>query len=168
MKTSPDTDPATAQRPRGCTNLKLRRLSRTVARSYDADLRDLGLNGAQYALLSAVVKLAPAAPAALSQVLGLDPSTLTRTLRSLAEAGWIEAAPGADARSRPVQPTPAGAALRTQAQQRWKRSQERINRVLGAERVAALHALLDDCTDRLDAAAAAVAPEDDHARQPRH
>jgi hypothetical protein len=32
--------------PRGCTNLKLRRLSRTVARGYDADMRPLGLTGA--------------------------------------------------------------------------------------------------------------------------
>ena len=46
--------------PRGCTNLKLRRLSRTVARLYDAEMRPLGLNGAQYALLSHVVRLGPA------------------------------------------------------------------------------------------------------------
>jgi len=147
--------------PRGCTNLKLRRLSRTVARGYDAEMRPLGLSDTQYALLSHVVRLGPVAPGALAQALGLDPSTLTRTLRPLVEAGWVaELAPDAraDRRSRPLVATPAGSALRAQAQQRWRASQERLNQVLGPGRVAALHALLDECTALLDAAARPAGP----------
>ncbi len=141
--------------PKGCTNLKLRRLARTVARGYDADVRPVGLTEAQYGLLSHVVKLGPIAPGALAQAMGLDPSTLTRNLRAMVDAGWVaEAAAGdrADRRTRPLVATPAGVALRAQAQQRWRVSQERINRVLGPERVVALHALLDECSALLDAA----------------
>jgi DNA-binding MarR family transcriptional regulator len=142
--------------PRGCTNLKLRRLSRTVARGYDADMRPLGLTGAQYALLSHVVKLGPVSPGVLSSTMGLDPSTLTRNLQALQAAGWVVQAPGPDARSRQLVATEAGRALRTQAQQRWRVSQERINQVLGPERVTALHALLDECAALLD-----TAPQED-------
>lgn len=138
--------------PRGCTNLKLRRLSRAVSRWYDEDVRSLGLKGSQYSLLSHVVKLAPVQPGALAQAMGLDASTLTRNLRPLLAAGWVAMQPGSDARSRLVVATPAGAALREQAQRRWRASQERINHTLGPERVVALHALLDDCTALLMAA----------------
>jgi DNA-binding MarR family transcriptional regulator len=138
--------------PRGCTNLKLRRLSRTVSRWYDEDVRSLGLKGSQYALLSHVVKLGPVQPGALARTMGLDASTLTRNLRPLLEAGWVAITPGPDARSRLVAATPAGAALRDQAQRRWRASQERINHTLGPARVVALHALLDECTALLLAA----------------
>jgi DNA-binding MarR family transcriptional regulator len=141
-----------AEAPRGCTNLKLRRLSRAVSRWYDEDVRSLGLKGSQYALLSHVVKLGPLQPGTLARALGLDASTLTRNLRPLIEAGWVELNPGPDARSRLVVATPAGTALREQAQRRWRQSQERINLALGPARVVALHALLDECTALLLAA----------------
>ena len=137
---------AAAPVPRGCTNLKLRRLSRAVSRWYDEDVRSLGLKGSQYALLSHVVKLGPLQPGALARALGLDASTLTRNLRPLIVAGWVELNAGPDARSRLVVATPAGTVLREQAQRRWRQSQERINQALGPARVVALHALLDECT----------------------
>ncbi len=145
-------------RPQGCTNFKLRRLSRTVARGYDAGMRELGLTGAQYSLLSHVIKLGSVAPGALAAALGLDASTLTRNVQALMQAGWVTQEPGPDGRSRRVAATPAGQALRAQAQQRWRASQEHINRVLGAERVIALHALLDECNALLDEAAAGTEP----------
>lgn len=141
-----------APAPRGCTNLKLRRLSRAVSRWYDEDVRNLGLKGSQYALLSHVVKLGPLQPGALARALGLDASTLTRNLRPLIDAGWVALNPGPDARSRLVVATPAGTALREQAQRRWRQSQERVNLALGPARVVALHALLDECTALLLAA----------------
>lgn len=145
--------------PRGCTNLRLRRLSRTVSRAYDADLRDLGLTGAQYALLSHALKLAPVAPGALAQAMGLDPSTLTRNLKALVAGGWLAQEAGPDARSRRIVPTEAGLALRREARVRWQRSQAHLEAVLGADRVVALHALLDECAALLEAAEAPPAIE---------
>lgn len=143
---------AAAAVPRGCSNLKLRRLARAVSRWYDEDLRGLGLKGSQYALLSHVIKLAPVQPGALARAMGLDASTLTRNLRPMLDAGWLALQPGADGRSRLVVATPAGVALRAQAQRRWRVSQERVNSVLGPQRVLALHTLLDECTALMAAA----------------
>jgi DNA-binding MarR family transcriptional regulator len=139
--------------PRGCTNLKLRRLARTVSRAYDADMRELGLSDAQYSLLAHVVRLGPVLPSALAQALGLDRSTLSRSLAPLVAAGWVEEAPASertDRRSRPLVATASGQALRLEAQARWKQSQLRLNAALGPERVVALHALLDECSALLD------------------
>jgi DNA-binding MarR family transcriptional regulator len=138
-------------RPEGCTNFKLKRLSRAVARRYDEDLRELGMSGEQYSLLSAALRLAPVRPGVLARHLSLDPSTLTRTLRPLVEGGWLTFGPGLDARSRLIEATPLAAELRENAKACWRVSQQRLNALLGAERVAALHALLDECSALLEA-----------------
>ena len=88
--------------PQGCTNLKLRQLVRGVTRLYDAEMAPTGLKTTQYSLLSGVLKLAPVRPGDLARALRLEPSTLTRNLRPLVAAGWIELGAGTDARSRMV------------------------------------------------------------------
>ncbi len=137
-------------RPLGCTNLKLRQLGRVVARHYEAYLAEVGLKGTQYSLLSGVVKLGPIRPGDLARAMKLDASTLTRNLQPLIDRGWVEAGPGDDARSRLVSATPAGRDKRAEAQRAWKRAQLALNERLGDARVARLHALLDDCLERLD------------------
>ncbi|MFT3779743.1 MAG: MarR family winged helix-turn-helix transcriptional regulator [Ottowia sp.] len=135
---------STAARPQGCTNFKLRQLMRRVARHYDAELARAGLKTTQYSLLSHVLHLGPLRPVDLAREMGLTPSTLTRNLQPMVAAGWLELADGPDARSRLVAITPAGRAKRAEAQRRWRAAQEGLNALLGVERVAALHALIDD------------------------
>ena len=135
----------TAVKPQGCTNLKLRQLMRRVARHYDAEVGKTGLKGTQYSLLSYVVKLGPMRPVDLAAAMGIEPSTLTRNLRPLIDAGWVALGPGADARSRLVEATDAGREKRVEAQRRWRTAQEGINRMLGTDRVVLLHAMLDEC-----------------------
>jgi DNA-binding MarR family transcriptional regulator len=139
----------TAVKPQGCTNIKLRQLMRRVARHYDAEVGKTGLKGTQYSLLSYVVKLGPIRPGDLAREMKIGPSTLTRNLRPLIDAGWLALGPGADARSRLVTATDAGREKRQEAQRRWRVAQEGINRMLGPRRVVELHALLDECMDLL-------------------
>jgi DNA-binding MarR family transcriptional regulator len=82
----------------GCTNLKLRQLMRRVAAHYDAEVGKSGLRGTQYSLLSYVVKLGPIRPADLAAEMRVSPSTLTRNLKPLVDAGWLEVLPGEFAR----------------------------------------------------------------------
>lgn len=137
--------------PRGCTNLKLRQLSRAVSRHYDAYVTPVGLKGTQYSLLSHIVLSGPIRPSDLAQRLKLDASTLTRNLQPLVAQGWVVQGPGDDARSRAIVATVAGQAVRAEAQRAWKAAQLALNARLGASRVAALHALLDDCMAALEA-----------------
>ena len=141
--------------PQGCTNLKLRQLMRRIARYYDAEVGKSGLKGTQYSLLSYIVKLGPLRPVDLAKVAGLDASTLSRNLRPLIDAGWIEQNAGADARSRVLVVTPAGRAIRAQAQRHWRVAQEGINQLLGPAQVMALHELIDHSLALLNA------PEDE-------
>ncbi len=139
-----------AVKPQGCTNLKLRELSRVVTRHYDAYVAPIGLKNSQYSLLSHVVLLGPLRPGELAARMKLDASTLTRNLQPLIAAGWVVLGPGDDARSRSVQATEAGRAKRAEAQKAWKQAQLALNARLGPERVAALHDLIDGCLAVLD------------------
>jgi DNA-binding MarR family transcriptional regulator len=138
--------------PRGCTNLKLHQFSRAIGAHYDAYVAPTGLQKMQYSLLSAVVKLGPIRPSELAAALRVQASTITRNLQPLVAAGWVALGPGDDARSRKVEATEAGRAKRAEGQRAWKQAQLALNARLGAQRVNALHALIDDCMAVLDAA----------------
>ena len=136
--------------PQGCSHFKLRQLVRRVSQHFDLELARAGLKTTQYSLLSHVLKLGPIRPGALAQAMTMDASTLTRNLKPLVSAGWVELQAGPDGRSRSVSITQAGRDKRVEAQRRWRVAQEGLNDKLGVERVAALHALVDDALALLD------------------
>ena len=146
-------------KPQGCTNFKLRHLMRQVARLYDAEVAKSGIKTTQYSLLSQVLQLGPVRPVDLAQALGVDASTLTRNLKPLIAAGWLLQTEGPDARSRLVEITDAGRRKRSEAQRHWRIAQEKLNGLLGVERVIALHALVDDSIALLQPAG--EAPEEE-------
>jgi DNA-binding MarR family transcriptional regulator len=127
----------------GCTSFKLHRLARLVGRRYDAQLAGAGLTTPQYSLLNHVRRLGPVRPVDLAHAMGLSPSTLTRNLQPLVDAGWLAVSSGPDARSRRLQLTESGEARRRAARQHWRQAQGAIDELLGVENVAQLHALLD-------------------------
>jgi len=141
---------ATALKPRGCTNFKLRQLSRAMTRHYDAYVIGTGLKITQYSLLSIVVHEGPIQPVELARQMKLDASTLTRNLRPLLAQGWLEMGPGADARSRSIVATDAGRTKHTEAHRAWKQAQLALNAQLGDARVVRLHELIDACLADLD------------------
>lgn len=131
-------------RPQGCTNFKIRQMMRLVSQHYDAELGKTGLKTTQYSLLAHVLKLGPIRPGELARAMRMDASTLTRNLKPLVDAGWLRVEAGPDERSRSVIITDAGRVKRDEAKRHWKTAQDKINRMLGTERVLALHALIDD------------------------
>ena len=136
---------AAASPPRGCTNLKLRQLTRRVSQHYDRIVGAAGLKTTQYSLLSHIARLGPIRPGDLAEKMEMDASTLTRNLQPMVSNGWIEVGPGPDGRSRWVTATPAGRDKREEGLRQWKRAQLALNARLGEARVAELHALLDEC-----------------------
>lgn len=134
---------STSSTPSGCTNFKLRQLTRRVTQHYDHHLARAGLKTTQYSLLSHIAKLGPLAPGELARKMALDASTLTRNLQPLVAAGWVVVGEGVNARSRLLTLTDAGRELRQQAQRHWKAAQVELNGLLGPSMVAALHGLLD-------------------------
>ncbi|MEP6876443.1 MAG: MarR family winged helix-turn-helix transcriptional regulator, partial [Burkholderiales bacterium] len=129
----------------GCSSFKLRQLSRRVSQHFDHIVGTAGLKTTQYSLLSNVMRLGPVRPGDLAAEMEMDASTLTRNLQPLLKLGWLEVGPGDDGRSRFVTLTDAGRDKRAEAQREWKRAQLAFNAQIGNERVARLHAVIDEC-----------------------
>ena len=145
----PEADLMASLKTLGCTHFKLRQLMRRVAQHYDVEMAVAGLKTTQYSLLSHALKLGPLRPGELAKRMKMSASTLTRNLKPLVDAGWIELAAGSDARSRIVSITPAGRVKREEALGHWKIAQESLNQRLGAGRVLALHSLIHESLELL-------------------
>ena len=130
--------------PRGCTNFKLRQITRTISRRYDAAVAASGLKTTQYSLLSHIGSMEPVRPSDLAAKMNLEVSTLSRNLQPLIAQGWVTLGPGPDARTRLVALTDTGRAKRAEAQRLWKQAQLSLNEALGEARVAQLHQLIEE------------------------
>ena len=143
---------APAVQPRGCTNFKLRQLTRRVSQHFDHIVAAAGLKTTQDSLLSHIERLGPVSPGQLARAMTMDASTLTRNLKPLIKLGWVELGPGVNGRSRVVVATPSGRAKRAEAGRHWKRAQLDLNARLGNAKVAQLHDLLEECLGMLEPA----------------
>ena len=128
----------------GCTCFKLRRLTRRVTAVYDRALAASGMRVTQYSVLSYLRGSPGVSMSQLAEILDMDRTTLTRNLRPLLDAGWVEVRASAeDARVRLVQITPAGEAQWRGARAYWRRAQDEVNAAIGTVNLAGLHAMLD-------------------------
>jgi DNA-binding MarR family transcriptional regulator len=127
-----------------CLCTKLRRAARSVTRVYDDALRELGLNVAQYSLLSHLQRLEQPSISNLAEAMGLDRSTLGRNLKVLESDGLVQMGEGSDLRSRQVQLTAAGVSRLERGALAWQEAQAQLALRLGAEKREALWLLLDD------------------------
>jgi DNA-binding MarR family transcriptional regulator len=116
--------------PCACANL--RRTARLVTQLYEQALRPAGVGAAQFTLLQAL-KLAPGiSQRQLAELLGIDSTTLTRTLAPLRRQGCLRSEPGADRRALRLVLTDTGEKRLQQALPYWQAAQKHLKQVLGA------------------------------------
>ncbi|MFC5576638.1 MarR family winged helix-turn-helix transcriptional regulator [Lysobacter niabensis] len=120
-----------------------------MSQRYDRELAPAGLNINQYSILRRASR-EPRAIGELARELGMDRTTLTRDIKPLAAAGWVDLVPGSDARQRRVAVTSAGKAVIAAAQPLWRKAQEAIETTLGPEGIGALHGHLDHAMQQLE------------------
>ena len=132
----------------GCTCFKLRKLARAASRLYDQQMAAVGLKTTQYSVLVNVARQ-PAPVAGLAERLGIERTTLTRNLKPLTDAGWIEFKPAADSRQRIATITQSGRVKLKAAYVVWRAAQSRFEHLLGADALRALHAQVDSTLARI-------------------
>jgi DNA-binding MarR family transcriptional regulator len=104
-----------------CLYLRLRLASRRLLSLYEARLAASGVSMSQFGLLAGIAEEPELTMSRLAEIRELSPSTLTRTLRPMEDAGWIEAF--ADGRQRRLRLTREGRARLKAAYAGWKRAQ---------------------------------------------
>ena len=114
--------------PCACANL--RRAARIVTQRYDRQLQPAGIKTTQFTLLQALTRTGSISQGNLGELLGLDSTTLTRTLALLRRKGWIQTKPGQDRREVRLTLTAEGKRKYLSALHYWQSAQRQLRRVL--------------------------------------
>ena len=128
--------------PCACANL--RRAARAVTRMYDRELAAAGLELSQFTLLMTLDLAGEITQKRLAAILAMDSTTLTRTLRTLVEHGWIKVAPGEDRREKLLSLSASGRRKLVQAQPHWERAQATLRARVGDETWSAMGNVLGE------------------------
>ncbi len=114
-----------------CASLNFRRTARAVTRWYDAAMQDSGMRSTQFAILVGIAKKQPIAIGALGEILMIDQTTLTRSLRLLQKEGLIETSKRLAMRRRFLEMTPKGERALARALPYWRKTQADFEVAIG-------------------------------------
>jgi DNA-binding MarR family transcriptional regulator len=117
--------------------LRLRLASRRLLTLYEARLAPSGVSMSQFGLLIAIAEEPELTISRLAEKRELAPSTLTRTLRPMEEAGWIESSvDDANRRVRRLRLSKEGHTRLRASFACWKQAQAEAAAVVSAKAVA--------------------------------
>ena len=116
-----------------CLCGSFRQATRALTQLYATALRPLGLQGTQFTLLQALSLTGEVTQRKLGEILGMDSTTLTRTLEIMDREGWIAERRGEDRRERWIRLSDAGRAKYKRALPVWEKVQSRLRRQLGEQ-----------------------------------
>ena len=138
----------------GCACLQLRRASRMATQIFDAHLLAAGLTIGQFGVMTRIhagsLSGPPMTMKELSNAIGMDPTTLNRTLKPLEVQAFVSTTPDPrDRRARCISLTPSGRAHLAQAMPLWQAADDELRRTIGAETTLALTGLLGLASEKL-------------------
>jgi DNA-binding MarR family transcriptional regulator len=114
-----------------CLCASIRRAARVLTALYDEALRPLGLTNAQFTVLQALSLAGEMTQGQLADLLAIDSTTLTRNLRLMTRAGWVERREGSDRREWRFNLTPGGRKIFRKALPGWEKVQQSLHSRLG-------------------------------------
>jgi DNA-binding MarR family transcriptional regulator len=115
-----------------CASFNFRRTARAVTRMYDAAMQKSGIRSTQFAILVGIAKNQPIAIGALCELLVIDSTTLTRSLRLLQKRGMITISERSTKRRRFLEMTPKGESTLVRALPYWREMQCEFQTAVGA------------------------------------
>jgi DNA-binding MarR family transcriptional regulator len=133
------------------TCLQLRRAARLTTQTVDAHLASSGLTVGQFGILVQLFACArPPTMKELSTLIGMDPTTLNRTLKPLEGQKLVSTASDKeDRRARCIQLTAAGQKTLARAMPLWRAADDELRRTMGQETSAALSGVLRLANEKL-------------------
>jgi DNA-binding MarR family transcriptional regulator len=116
-----------------CGSLNFRRTARAVTRMYDTALQASGIRSTQFGLLIGIAKTQPVSMGKLAEVLVVDQTTLTRSLRLLEKEELITISPRSTRRQRFLALTPAGEEALERSLPLWRAAHARFTGTIGSD-----------------------------------
>jgi DNA-binding MarR family transcriptional regulator len=114
-----------------CLCATLRRTTRALTQLYDDAIHQQDLSLTQLTILQVFSRAGEVSQGRLAEILAMDSTTLTRTLKLMTMQGWIAVRRGADRRERLLSLSKSGEAKLTRATPAWDRLQSRLRHQLG-------------------------------------
>jgi DNA-binding MarR family transcriptional regulator len=109
-----------------CYCTQFRRSANALTSVYDDALRPVGLKITQFSLLRALERLGSATFTEIAAEAALDKTTISRNLKILINAGWVDVAPEADARYKVARLSKAGVKMVRSAEPYWQQAQAKV------------------------------------------
>lgn len=125
-----------------CHCINLRRVANAMTTMYDTFLAPTGLSVNQYSLLLNIDQLEMCSVSDLALCVGLERTTLVRTLKPLFDQALIEDISDVSTRNREIQITFKGKQLLAQGKPLWEKAQNKIEQKLGKHHIAELSEIL--------------------------
>jgi len=97
---------------------------------YDDELRSVGLRTTQFSMLAYLNRAGEVKQGDIGELMLLEQTTVTRNLRPLLNAGWLEIRTGSDRRQRFVAITASGQEKLREAAPAWINAQRKMKAVL--------------------------------------
>jgi len=116
-----------------CASFNFRRTARAVTRLYDMALEASGIRSTQFAILVGIAKNQPVSIGTLADVLVIDSTTLTRSLRLLKKERLITISERAAMRRRFLTITAKGERTLQRSLPPWRKAHERFVRTIGSK-----------------------------------
>jgi DNA-binding MarR family transcriptional regulator len=129
-----------------CMCAGFRRTTRALTQLYEQTFRPLGLRASQFTILQVLSRAGEVSQGQLGNMLAMDSTTLTRTLKIMRQQRWIAEHRGEDRRERRLRLSKEGKALLDRAAPEWTRVQARLRRELGENTWESLARLSDRVT----------------------
>ncbi|HLX62654.1 MAG TPA: MarR family winged helix-turn-helix transcriptional regulator [Planctomycetota bacterium] len=126
-----------------CACFNFRKASRAVTQLFDATLAPSGMRSTQFTVLIGLGLVESATVSELAEMLAIDRTTMSRTLKPLLKKGYIGPVSGADRRTRAVALQKKGRQTLASMLPLWERAQAQVVGKFGSDRWSALRGDLD-------------------------
>ena len=122
-----------------CHCATLRQAARAITALYDRHLEATGLRGTQFTILQTLHFQPGARNVDMVEWLGIDQTTITRTLDILRRRTLVQVVDRPSGREKAWALTALGATTLAEAMPAWERAQRTVQEQLGSERLRKLH-----------------------------
>lgn len=137
----------TQKRKTSCYCINSRRLSNLITNKYDKHLQEINLTVNQYSLLVNINQLEICSVSDLAIYVGLERTTLVRTLKPLFDKKLIEDISETTQRNRQIKITQKGKEVLEKGKPLWKQAQKEIEDKIGKDNILVLSEILSKLID---------------------
>lgn len=137
----------TQKRKTSCYCINSRRLSNLITNKYDKHLQEINLTVNQYSLLVNINQLEICSVSDLAIYVGLERTTLVRTLKPLFDKKLIEDISETTQRNRQIKITQKGKEILEKGKPLWNQAQKEIEDKIGKDNILVLSEIFSKLID---------------------